>query len=109
MVPNLITHSTLHSVLKQLLSERVSIRNLELILEAVAEIAPFVRRPEGIAEHVRMRLASQICSDLSIDGALNILRLGPKWDIFFNEHIKKDQKGEIIGFDADATMIEMFQ
>ena len=108
MVPNLITHSTLHSVLKQLLSERVSIRNLELILEAVAEIAPFVRRPEGIAEHVRMRLASQICSDLSIDGALNILRLGPKWDIFFHEHIKKDQKGEIVGFDADATMIEMF-
>lgn len=28
MIPNLITQSTLHSVLKQLLSERVSIRNL---------------------------------------------------------------------------------
>lgn len=108
MVPNLITQSTLHSVLKQLLSERVSIRNLELILEAIAEIAPFVRRPEGIAEHVRMRLASQICSDLSVDGIMNILRLGPKWDIFFHEHIKKDAKGEIIGFDADANMIEMF-
>lgn len=108
IVPNHISYSSLHSVFKLILSERVSIRSLELILEAIAEIAPFAKKPEAITEHVRMRLASQICSDLSVDGTLHILRLGPRWDQFFYESIKKDVKGDIIGFDADAVMIERF-
>ncbi len=62
--PSQISHSGLLAMLKLLLAERVSIRNLNLILEAVAEIAPHVRRPEEIVEHVRIRLAQQICGDL---------------------------------------------
>ncbi|WP_442754610.1 flagellar biosynthesis protein FlhA [Methylocystis sp. JAN1] len=108
MTPSLITHSTLQGVLKLLLAERVSIRNLELVLEAVAEVAPFVRRAEPIVEHVRTRLASQICSDLSVCGALGILRLGPRWDLFFHEHLKRDAKGEVLGFDADPALVEKF-
>jgi len=108
IIPNHLSYSTLHSILKLILSERVSIRNLELILEAIAEVAPFIRRPEAIAEHVRTRLASQICSDLCIDGSLHILRLGPKWDQVFHESIRKDIKGEIIGFDADPNLLEQF-
>ena len=53
-----------------LLAERVSIRNLSLILEAIAEIAPHVRRPEQIVEHVRVRMAQQICGDIQDQGAL---------------------------------------
>ena len=45
--PSQISHSGLLATLKLLLAERVSIRNLNLILEAVAEIAPQVRRPEA--------------------------------------------------------------
>ena len=108
IIPNHLSYSTLHSILKLILSERVSIRNLELILEAIAEVAPFIRRPEAIAEHVRTRLASQICSDLCIDGSLHILRLGPKWDQVFHESIRKDIKGEIIGFDAEPNLLEQF-
>ncbi len=108
MVPSLITHSTLQSVLKLLLTERVSIRNLELILEATSEIAPFARRAEAIVEHVRMRLGSQICSDLAVEGMLGVLRLGPRWDLFFHERMKRDAKGEIIGFDADPVQVERF-
>ncbi len=108
MIPNLISYSTLQSVLKLLLAERVSIRNIELILEAVSETAPFARRAEAIVEHVRVKLASQICSDLAVDGSLNILRLGNRWDLFFHEHLKRDGKGELIGFDADPTLVEKF-
>ena len=68
--PSQISYSGLLAMLKLLLAERVSIRNLHLILEAIAEIAPHVRRSEQIAEHVRMRLAQQICGDLADDGAL---------------------------------------
>jgi len=108
MVPGFISNSGLQTVLKLLLAERVSIRNLELILEAISEVVPYVRRPESIVEHVRVRLASQICGDFSVDGTLSVLRLGNRWDLFFHENMKRDAKGEIVGFDADPSLIERF-
>ncbi len=79
--PSQISYSGLQAVLKLLLSERVSIRNLHLILEAIAEIVPHARRSEQVAEHVRMRMAQQICGDLADGGVLRVLRLGSKWDL----------------------------
>ncbi len=106
--PSQISQSGLLATLKLLLAERVSIRNLNLILEAVAEVAPHVRRPEAIVEHVRVRLAQQICGDLLEGGALNVLRLGARWDLVFHQSLKRDAKGEVVEFDIDPRVMEQF-
>ncbi len=106
--PSQISYSGLLAVLKLLLAERVSIRNLHLILEAVAEIAPHARRAEQITEHVRMRMAQQICGDLMDGGVLKILRLGSRWDLAFHQSLKRDSKGEVSEFDLDPAMIDSF-
>ena len=108
LCPSQISYSGLLAILKILLAERVSIRNLHLILEAIAEIAPHVRRSEQVAEHVRMRLAQQICGDLSDSGVLNVLRLGNRWDLAFHQSLKRDAKGDVVEFDADPRLIEQF-
>jgi len=108
LCPSQISYSGLLAILKILLGERVSIRNLHLILEAIAEIAPHVRRSEQVAEHVRMRLAQQICGDLSDNGVLNVLRLGNRWDLAFHQSLKRDGKGDVVEFDADPRLIEQF-
>jgi flagellar biosynthesis protein FlhA len=108
IVPAHITYSGLQAVLKLLLAERISIRNLHLILEAIAEVAPHVRRAEQLAEHVRMRLAQQICGDLSDNGVLKVLRLGNRWDLAFHQALKRDAKGDVIEFDIDPRLIEQF-
>ncbi|MDN4999796.1 flagellar biosynthesis protein FlhA [Bradyrhizobium sp. GCM10027634] len=108
LCPSQISYSGLLAILKILLAERVSIRNLHLILEAIAEIAPHVRRSEQVAEHVRMRLAQQICGDLSDNGVLNVLRLGNRWDLAFHQSLKRDGKGDVVEFDADPRLIEQF-
>ena len=108
LCPSQISYSGLLAILKILLAERVSIRNLHLILEAIAEIAPHVRRSEQVAEHVRTRLAQQICGDLSEDGVLNVLRLGNRWDLAFHQSLKRDAKGDVAEFDADPRLIEQF-
>ena len=102
------SYSGLQAVLKLLLSERVSIRNLHLILEAIAEIVPHVRRSEQVAEHVRMRIAQQICGDLSQGGPLNVLRLGNRWDLAFHNALKRDAKGDVIEFDIEPQLVEEF-
>ncbi|WP_034490555.1 flagellar biosynthesis protein FlhA [Afifella pfennigii] len=106
--PSQITYSGLQAVLKLLLAERVSVRNLNLILEAVAEIVPHARRAEQIAEHVRMRMAQQICGDLAKAGVLNVLRLGSRWDLDFHQALKRDAKGEVVEFDIDPRLVEEF-
>ncbi|MBR0784319.1 flagellar biosynthesis protein FlhA [Bradyrhizobium iriomotense] len=108
LCPSQISYSGLLAILKILLAERVSIRNLHLILEAIAEIAPHVRRSEQVAEHVRTRLAQQICGDLSDNGVLNVVRLGNRWDLAFHQSLKRDAKGDVIEFDADPRLIEQF-
>ncbi|ACB97144.1 flagellar biosynthesis protein FlhA [Beijerinckia indica] len=108
LCPSQISYSGLQAVLKLLLAERISIRNLPLILEAVAEIAPHVRRSEQVVEHVRMRIAQQICGDLSENGVLKIMRLGQRWDLAFHQSLKRDGKGEVVEFDLDPAMVEQF-
>ena len=106
--PSQISYSGLQAVLKALLAERVSIRNLHIILEAIAEVVPHSRRPEQIAEHVRIRIAQQICGDLSEDGTLSVLRLGNRWDLAFHQSLKRDAKGEVVEFDIDPRLVEQF-
>jgi flagellar biosynthesis protein FlhA len=103
-----MSYSGLQAVLKLLLSERVSIRNLHLILEAVAELAPHMRKTEQIVEHVRIRMSQQLCGDLADNGVLRVLRLGSKWDLTFHQALKRDQKGEIIEFEIDPRTLEEF-
>ncbi|MEO3384872.1 flagellar biosynthesis protein FlhA [Mesorhizobium sp. CAU 1741] len=103
-----ISYPGLQAVLKLLLAERISIRNLHLIIEAIAEIAPHVRRTEQIVEHVRIRMAQQICGDLSEGGMLKVLRLGNRWDLAFHQALKRDAKGDIREFDIDPRLLEEF-
>ncbi|PPQ38567.1 flagellar biosynthesis protein FlhA [Rhodoblastus acidophilus] len=106
--PSQISYSGLQAVLKLLLQERISIRNLHLVLEAIAEIAPHARRAEQIAEHVRIRMAQQICGDLGQNGVLKILRLGNRWDLVFHQSLKRDAKGDVAEFDIDPRLVEEF-
>ena len=108
MIPSQLSYSGLQAVLKLLLAERISVRNLHLVLEAIAEVAPHVRRAEQLAEHVRMRMAQQICGDLSENGVLKVLRLGNRWDLAFHQSLKRDAKGEVVEFDIDPRLIEQF-
>jgi flagellar biosynthesis protein FlhA len=103
-----ISYPGLQAVLKLLLAERVSIRNLHLVIEAIAEVAPHLRRSEKIAEHVRMRIAQQLCGDITENGVLHVLRLGHRWDLAFHEAMKRDAKGEIAEFDMNPRLLEEF-
>ena len=108
IVPSQISNSGLQAVLKLLLGERISIRNLHLILEAIAEVSPHARRAEVVAEHVRSRLAAQICGDLAKEGALHVLRLGNRWDLAFHQSLKRDSKGDVVELAMDPRMVEEF-
>jgi flagellar biosynthesis protein FlhA len=68
--------------------ERISIRDLSTILEGVADALAFSRNPSTIVEHVRARLARQICAqNTSYNGYLPLIALSAKWEQAFAESI----------------------
>ena len=106
--PAHLTFSSLQSVFKLLLAERVSVRNVTQILEAIAEIAHYTKRGDQIVEHVRMRLAQQVCGPITQEGKLKLLRLGAQWDKAFADAIGRDARGEITEFQMAPAELEEF-
>ncbi len=93
LIPDKVPLELLHGVLRQLLDERVSVRNLPLILEAVAE-GRGAGSADLVTEHVRHRLAFQIVADLRRpDGALPVLQLAPEWETHFQRHEVEGPQG----------------
>jgi flagellar biosynthesis protein FlhA len=88
IVPSQITISGIQRVLQLLLAERISIRDLSTILEGVADALAFSRNPATIVEHVRARLARQICAqNTSPVGYLPLIALSAKWEQAFAESL----------------------
>ena len=88
IVPAQVTISGIQRVLQLLLAERISIRDLSTILEGIADALAFSRNPATMVEHVRARLARQICAqNTSHNGYLPLIALSAKWEQAFAESL----------------------
>jgi flagellar biosynthesis protein FlhA len=88
IVPSQVTISGIQRVLQLLLAERISIRDLSTILEGIADALAFSRNPAAMVEHVRARLARQICAqNTSTNGYLPLIALSAKWEQAFAESL----------------------
>ena len=93
LVPEKVSVELLLTVLRLLLEERVSIRNLPLILESAAE-ARGLGSPEAVAEHVRQRLGFQLVAELKReDGTIPLIQLAPEWEKTFAAHQIDGERG----------------
>lgn len=93
-IPGKVTPEMLLSVLRLLLGERISIRNLFLIIETVAEVKAMNPSVSRIVELVRQRLAFQIVDRLQDDqGRLPLVQLGANWEQKFAEYEVSSEGG----------------
>lgn len=93
-IPDQVPVELFQTVARLLLEERVSVRNIPLVLEAIADVRHFGKEPERVVEHVRHKMAFQIVSPLlEPDGALPLIQLGPSWEEKFREHEQPHAEG----------------
>ena len=79
LIPHLMSVGGVIQVLRNLLRESVSIRDLRTILETLADHAGAVKNVDDLTEMVRQRLARRLTrSQLSSDGSLRPLVLDPR-------------------------------
>lgn len=91
VIPSQISVSGVQRILQNLLGERISIRDLSSILEGVAEAAAYTKNLTQITEHVRSRLARQLCNQhTGANGMLSMLTLSPEFEQVFAEALVGD-------------------
>lgn len=94
LVPEKVPVDMLLTVLRLLLEERVSIRNLPLILEAIAE-GRGLGTAEAICEHVRQRLGFQLVAEMKrADGTIPLIQLSPEWEKTFATYQIEGDRGQ---------------
>ena len=88
------TYGEIEAVLKNLLEEQVSIRNMVAILETMANFSPITHDPYFLTEKVRQALGAQICLQyVDDDRTLRVLRLSQGLSEMILEH-KVEQPGQ---------------
>lgn len=98
--PELIKESYRHAsvqriseVLQRLLGEKISIRNMKLILEALALWAPREKDAIMLVEHVRGALARYISNRFAVDDKLNALVLSGEFEETVGQGIRQTSSG----------------
>ena len=88
MIPSQISLGGVQRVLQNLLTERISIRDLPTILEGISEACGHTRNIMMITEHVRSRLSRQISDqNANVAGFIPLVTLSPGWEQVFAESL----------------------
>src|SRR5690606_17362366 len=79
VIPGKVSLGVLHRVLQRLLKERLPIRDLVSILEALGDAADHTKDPEALTERVRLALSHVIARQhLDGTGAIRAIAMGPR-------------------------------
>lgn len=97
LIPGILTLGEVQKVLQNLLRERVSIRNLETILEVLADFGPRTKDPEILTEYARHALARHICAEyIDDESRLHVVTLAPELEKEIVDAIRQAESGEYI-------------
>ncbi len=92
IIPNIVTIGELQKVLKNLLKERIPIRNMTTILETLADYAVYTKDTDVLTEYVRHALARTITKMYQgDDGKIRVLTLDPRLEEFVAASIKRTE------------------
>lgn len=90
LIPTIMTVTDVQRVLQNLLSENVSIRNIDLIVDALVDVGRQTRDHGDLTELVRQKLNNGICHDLrGVSEQLAVLSLNPRLEAQITDNIRR--------------------
>ncbi len=99
----------IQTILQNLLSESISVRNLPLILEILADASKLTRNAEVLSEYVRTGLARQICNQLQgTDKKIRVITLNPEIESYFKQNMQETDFGNYINISPDISSKFLF-
>lgn len=106
VTPDPLTVGDVQRVLAKLLKERVSIRNLPVIFEALADYGRLTGDADLLTEYVRQALSRQITRQYLVDGeSLKVVTLSGKVEKTIAEGIQQTEHGNYLSLDPNVTQM----
>lgn len=103
LIPQYLSISTLRLILKSLLKEQVTIRNLETILEVILENLSATANPAILTEYIRIENKAYIAEKLKDkDGSIHVLTLDPGLEKFIFDRV--DEKNNSLLVNANEAL-----
>jgi flagellar biosynthesis protein FlhA len=100
LVPKVLATGDVQRVLRQLLRERVPIRDLTTILEALSDAAAVTKDPDALTEAVRAQLGRSICKLYQSDrGELVTINLAPTLEERLMRSIVRTDQGAVLALE----------
>jgi flagellar biosynthesis protein FlhA len=97
VVPNVLKPGEIQRVLQALLRERVPVRDLETILETIADMAGRTKDTEILAEYARNSLARTLCHlHKADDGRIHCVTLDPSLEQVMSKGIERSDHGGVL-------------
>ena len=104
LLPDLVSVGIIQRTLQNLLRERISIKNLTLILETIADMAPITKNPDDLSEQTRKRLGMYFVKEYEAENnKLVAMTLDPKLEQILVQRVKKSQFDVGLAMDPDLT------
>ncbi|WP_353947717.1 flagellar biosynthesis protein FlhA [Sporolactobacillus sp. Y61] len=104
VTPDPLSLGDVQKVLVNLLNERLSIRNLPVIFETLADDAPMTKDTGLLTEYVRQALSRQITDQFVHQGEpLKVLTLSPDLEKKIMDSVQKTEHGNYLAMDTVTT------
>ena len=94
LVPGLLSLGVVQRVLQNLLKERISIRDLQTILETLSDYSSITKVPDMLTEYVRQSLSRNITKQIqNPDGSVSVIVIDPQVERLMVEAIQTGPQG----------------
>jgi flagellar biosynthesis protein FlhA len=104
LVPKVVSLGDVQRVLRQLLRERVPVRDLVTILEALADAASMTKDPDAITEAVRGAMGRAICKPYQNDrGELSVIGVAPSLEERLMASMVRTEQGAMLAVDPQQA------
>ncbi len=106
LLKEVLRHATVQriaEVLQRLLTERISTRNMKLIMESLALWAPREKDVIALVEHVRGALARYICHKFSVNNELRVVVVSPEIEDIIRGGIRTTSSGSFLNLDPPTA------
>ncbi|MEL3971313.1 flagellar biosynthesis protein FlhA [Rossellomorea oryzaecorticis] len=104
VTPNPLSVGEVQKVLAKLLKENVSIRNLPIIFETLADFSKMSSDTDLLAEYVRQALARQITNQYVQDnGSLKVVTMSGKSEKLIADSIQQTEHGNYLSMDPNDS------
>jgi flagellar biosynthesis protein FlhA len=92
LLPDLVNIGIIQRVLQNLLREQISIKNLTVILECIADFAALTKNPDDLSEQVRRRLGTYFVSQFETQpGVMKAITLDPRLEQLLCSRVQRSQ------------------